>query len=185
MGEEQKSNLSQEASNNSFYTSASALQIRLNVEPVLTQLELDIRGLREMWDDETQALKVVRVSEPLFITKKSSGDYSANDKGIHMYLAFIRSVINTQVVQGNLKEDDYEITLYRIRRRIATDLMINRINWGLEIHNYNYVIDLAMNLMENFMTRLIGNKERESYANTFKTVESSNTVANSKGWFRV
>lgn len=185
MSEEQKLNTNQEASNNAFYTSATALQIRLNVEPLLTQLELDIRGLREVWDDDAQTMKVIRVSEPLFLNRnKDNTVLSANDKGIHMYLAFVRSVINTQVVQGNLKEDDYEITLYRIRRRIATDLMINRINWGLEIQNYNYVIDLAMNLMENFMTRLIGNKERESYANTFKTVESSNTVANSKGWFR-
>lgn len=184
MSEEQKQNINQEASNNAFYTSATALQIRLNVEPILTQLELDIRGLREMWVEETQSTKVIRVSEPLFLNKKGNV-ISANDKGIHMYLAFVRSVVNTQVVQGNLKEDDYEITLYRIRRRISTNLMINRINWGLEIQNYNYVIDLAMNLIENFVTRLIGNKERESYANTFKTVESSNTVANSKGWFRV
>lgn len=182
---EERNNINQESSNNAFYTSATALQIRLNVEPLLQQIELDIRGLREVWNEDKQISEVKRVTEPLFLKYDESGAIVSNDKGIHMYLAFIRSIINTQVVQGNLKEDDYNLTLYRIRRRLATDLMINRINWGLKIQNYNYVIDLAMNIIENFMTRLIGNKERESYANTFKTIENSSTVAQNKGWLRL
>lgn len=193
MSEEQKQNMNQEATNNAYYTSATALQIRLNVEPLMNQLELDIRGLRETWDEDKQEMQIKRVSEPLFVTtkttfnaetKKKETKTESNEKGVHMYMAFVRSVLNTQVVQGNLKEDDYTNMLYRIRRRLAHDLIINRINWGLKTQNYNYVIDLAMNLVELFLSRLIGNKERESYANTFKTVESSNTLASSKGWFK-
>lgn len=173
MGEEQKQNMSQEASNNAFYTSATALQIRLNVEPLIAQLEMDIRGLRESWDEKTQQMKITPVSEPLF----------TKEIGIQNYLSYVRTVINTQVVQGNLDEDSYADFMSSFHEGLASDLMINLHKYGLSTSHYNKVIRMATNLARGFLTRSLNNKERESYANTFKTVESSNTLASNKGWF--
>lgn len=173
MSEEQKQNMSQEASNNAFYTSATALQIRLNVEPLIAQLEMDIRGLRETWDEATEQMKIILVSEPLF--KK--------EIGIQNYLSYVRTVINTQVVQGNLDEDSYADFMSSFHEGLASDLMINLHKYGLSTSHYNKVIRMATNLARGFLTRSLNNKERESYANTFKTVESSNTLASNKGWF--
>lgn len=173
MSEEQKSNLNQEASNNAFYTSATALQIRLNVEPLLAQLEMDIRGLRERWNHDAQEMEVVQVSEPMF----------TKEIGIQNYLSYIRTVINTQVVQGNLDEDSYAEFMESFHEGLASDLIINLHKYGLSTSHYNKVIRMATLIARGFLTRSLGNKERESYANTFKTVESSNTVAQGKGWF--
>lgn len=173
MSEQEKSNMSQEASNNAFYTSATALQIRLNVEPLIAQLELDIRGLRERWNETEQKLEYISVSAPLF----------KNELGVQNYLSYIRTVINTQVVQGNLDEDTYADFMTSFHEGLASDLITNMHDYGLACEHYPKVIRMATNLARGFLTRSIANKERESYANTFKTVESSNTVAGSKGFF--
>ena len=165
--------MSQEATNNAFYTSATALQIRLNVEPLITQLEMDIRGLREKWDEKTEQVQIVAISEPLF----------SKEIGIQNYLAYVRTVINTQVVQGNLDEDSYGDFMSSFHEGLASDLIINLHKYGLTTSHYGKVIRMATNLARGFLTRSLANKERESYANTFKTVESSNTLASSKGWF--
>ena len=173
MSEEQKTNVNQDASSNSFYTSATALQIRLNVEPLLAQLEMDIRGLREKWNPKTEEYDLVQVSDPMF----------SNELGIQNYLSYVRSVINTQVVQGNLDEDSYADFMESFHEGLASDLIINLHKYGLSVSHYNKAIRLATNMARGFLTRPISNKERDSYANTFKTVESSNTVAQNKGWF--
>lgn len=171
MTDKENTNQQSSGSDNSYYTTATALQIRLNVEPLITQLEMDIRGLRQEWDETTQTVKIRQIGEPLF-TKET---------GIQAYLSFIRSIVNTQIVQGNFNEDTYADYLERIRKGLATDLMINRHKYGLPIYHYEGVISLAMNTIEGFLTRPIGDKERQSYANTFKTVESSQTVAGRTG----
>jgi hypothetical protein len=171
MGEQEKGSNQAEMSNNQMYTTATALHIRLDVEPLLRQLEMDIRGIRETWNEEEQKMELIRVSEPLF----------NREVGIQSFMIYIRGVINTQVVQGNLDEDSYSDYMTAIHEGLATDLIINRHKYGLEIYHYQGVIRLAMNTVRGFLTRSLGNKERESYSHTMKHVEQSQTVQGRTG----
>jgi len=175
MSETERSNNSQDISNNQYYTSATALQIRLNVEPLLVKLELDLRGLEESYDEESGKIVLIQTGEKLM-----------NELGIKNFLSFVRSVINVQVVQGNLSEDSYANYLYKIHVSIAKNLIINRHRYDLSLDNYNGLVDRAMLTVIGFLTRPIGDKERNSYANTLKHIESSQTVAQkSNGIFRI
>jgi hypothetical protein len=171
LSEQENAKNQAESSNNQMYTTATALHIRLDVSPLLNQLEMDIRGLKETWNEETQRLELVRISEPLF----------SREVGIQSFMSYIRGVINTQVVQGNLDEDSYSDYMASVHEGLATDLMINRKKYGLEIYHYQGVIRLAMNTVRGFLTRSLGNKERESYAHTMKHVEQSSTVQGRTG----
>lgn len=174
MSEQENTNNRQEVINNQFYTSATALQIRLNVDPLLMKLEMDLRGLEERWDDKTGSVILEESGEPLM-----------NNMGIKNYLSFVRSVINVQVVQGNLDEDTYADYMYDVRLSIAKDLMINRHKYDLDLDNYNGLINKAMLSVRGFLTRPIGNKERDSYSATMKSIESSQTMAKGGGLFKI
>lgn len=173
MGEQERSDLSGEVTSNQFYTSATALQIRLNVEPLIAQLELDIRGLKEHYNNETGQVELVKSGQPLF----------SKEVGIQSYISFVRSVVNTQVVQGNFDEDSYAEYMTILHRNLATDFMVNRRKYGLDKYHYQTAINLALQTIRGYLTRPIGNKERESYSSTMKHVESSNTVAGKTGGF--
>ena len=172
MDEQQKTNNAAEISNNQFYTSATALQIRLNVEQLLLQLEMDIRGMKEKWNAEREEMEYVKVSEPLF----------SEELGIQNYMSYVRSVINVQIVQGNLDEDSYGDYMESFHEGLASDLIINRHNYGLSMYHYPLVIRMAINATRGFLTRLLGDKERQSYANTMKHVETSQTLASGRSF---
>jgi hypothetical protein len=171
MGETEQAKNQAEMSNNQMYTTATALHIRLDVEPLLRQLEMDIRGIRETWNEETQRMELIMISDAKF----------NREAGIQSFMSYMRGVINTQVVQGNLDEDSYADYMAAVHEGLATDLMINRHKYGLEIYHYEGIIRLAMNTVRGFLTRSIGNKERESYAHTMKHVEQSQTVQGKTG----
>lgn len=171
MGEQEKSNNVAEMSNNQMYTSATALHIRLDVAPLLSQLEMDIRGIQERWNEETQKVELIQTGRALF----------NSEFGIQSFMSYIRGVINTQVVQGNLDEDSYADYMTAVHEGLASDLIINRKRYGLDTCHYSGVIRLAMNTVRGFLTRSLGNKERESYAHTMKHVEQNQTVQGRTG----
>lgn len=173
MSEKTNNTADVQVSDNSHYTSISALKLRLDVEPLLAQLEMDVRGLRETWNSETQKIELVKISDALF----------KSEVGVNNYMSFVRSVVNNQVVQGNLDEDSYADYMYSVHERLARDLMINRYKYGLDLSNYGTVISFAMNTIRGFLTRPIGDRERGSYAQTLKQVESNSTVTGRSGGF--
>ena len=174
MNEEKSSNQA-EISNNQYYTSTTALQIRLEVETLLRNLELDVRAEHEIYNSETDSYTREKIKgiEPLF--KK--------EVGIRNYMRFIRSILNTQVVQGNLDEDSYGDAMSAAHKALARELMLNRYEYGLEKHNYGAAVKTAMLTIRLFLTRLLDNEERKSYAATFKHVESSETKTGNRGMF--
>ena len=156
-----------EMSNNQYYTSTTALQIRLEVETLLKNLELDVRAEQEIYDSEKDTFikKKIPGVEPLF--KK--------EIGVRNYMRFVRSLLNTQVVQGNLDEDSYAEVMSAAHKSLAKELMLNRYEYGLSKNNYVPAVKTAVLTIRLFLTRLLNNEERKSYAATFKHVESSET----------
>jgi len=158
-------------SNNSGFNSASALQIRLDPSSIIENVELFLSGKKIVVEQDDAGKIATRHLE--------IGKPKANSRGIQAILNRIQLVINPQAVQGNFSCDSpslstkYEDYIYYIRCDFAETLMINLYEWDVEEEDYDDIIDSIMNLIEPFMTRLIGNKEREGYADTFKTIESN------------
>lgn len=164
-----------EAMNNAGYYATSALSIRLDVTPLVRQIEMYLMGAREvMFDSDgngTPDTKKLEFGEPLVSAQGRQG-----------IMMFVECVFNSQVVQANFpdtkKMDGYTMYakfLRRTRRDLACHLTKNAKAYGIKPNQFSGLIQTLMRFIEAFMTRALYNKERESYANTIKSVENLQT----------
>lgn len=158
----------------SGFDAASALEIRLNTDPIIRRFELDLKGLREEVETEIET----GIQKIVF---KSNGNPLANKMGQQAIMGHINSVINHQNVQGNFKvSDNGQIDLYadfliRTRKGIAADLMINRHIFGIGINNYRGIMAKIMRLVEAIASRTINDGERRTFARS-TTIQENNTA---------
>lgn len=144
----------------------SFMEIRLNPKRVLADIELFLSGKRKIivTDERGQYAEVAQaLGKPL-----------ANMEGINSVLQMISMRINEQVVQGNFDREQYEDNIYWTRRDLAVAIVQNCNLWGISDTKLNMIIDSIMGFLEPFMSRLIDNKERESYAQQFVSREVIN-----------
>lgn len=155
------------------YGQATAITMRLDTRPLLDDIELWLRGSRILVNtDEDNNLKYEKVD---FGTPK------ANDIGVQSILSMVSSVFNSQFVQGNWKEDRYEDFIFEFHDSLLWNTWINLYDWGVAEDDYEVVVDHIMHCMIGFASRLIGNKERESYAPTMRSVETMHTKESGGG----
>ena len=162
-------------SSNDNYTNVSALMIRLDTRPILDDFELFLRGKRQIVhknSDGSYKIESINV-----------GKRKANDLGIQALVNRVCLILNTAIVQGNYKLEKYNFEISQIRQSIATTLMVNLYKWGIEEDDYQEIIDSIMTAIKAFLSRLIENKERDSYDKTLRTFESSSINDNSKSNF--
>lgn len=161
--------------NNAGYAFAGAIQIRLDTKSLVDEFDMYIRGVQT---------RMVQDADGRIINKTIwKGKPILNEIGYQSVMQWINAVINNQSVQGNfIDEEQYQNFLCRSRMDLATDLMINRERYGLDVKDYGGLISKLMRMVEVFMTRPIFNKERDSYANTIKSVESLQTNKTSGGF---
>lgn len=148
---------------------SSALQLRLDATAVLENIELFLRGAKiSATQDESGKIKVQTI--PI-------GRPRANSIGIQSILNSVGIIVNNQVVQGNFFIDQnghsfqYEEYIIRCHTNMAVNIMNNLPNWEISEDDYDIIIDSIMDIVEPFMTRLIDNKERESYDQSIRHVE--------------
>lgn len=158
--------------NNEGFANASSLQIRLDTDPMLNRIDFMLRGYREKLE--------IKDGNPV-MTFVNDGEALANDIGTQYILGWLRMVVNPQVVQGNFDDERYTDFLCRHRKAIATNIMLNINRFSIKEENYGSIIDMIMSNLEAFMSRLIDNKERDSYSSTIRSVESTNSSLTEKG----
>lgn len=164
---------------NTDYVTPSIIEIRLDTEKVINQIETYLKGTQIISDLDEEGNKIYK--EVIMAPPK------ANKKGVYDIMGFIKSKVNAQVVQGffpadmkghsemyNMYMDDVHESLYHM-------ILENVEQWDIKEDDLSGIIDTVLHLIRPFMTRLIGDKERGSYAQTFKTTES-NTVQESGGF---
>ena len=171
MNEEQSQSLS---SHNMAYMTPSALQMRLETNENLEKIEVFLSGQKiyTFQDEETGDIK---------IKKKQIGRRLMNDEGVSHIVNYVSSVINPQVVQGNYSEEWYRQQLELTHKRLAFMITVNRPYWDLDPNARYSVIGFIMEFVKPYLSRLIDNKERESYAATIRSVESS-TMQTNESW---
>lgn len=151
-------------SNNQSYVSATALQIRLDTAELLQRIRQFLTGETEIISEQDG--KIIRTTLPI-------GDKKANDNGIQSIVNRINLILNPSYVQGNFDVEQYGREVAQIRRSLRDALMINLHNWDIKEEDYEDIIDGIMTMLKGFISRLINNKERESYETTLRHVESN------------
>jgi hypothetical protein len=151
--------------NNQAYNQPNILQLRLDTSEILENFKIFLSG---------DVLVPERAEDggTVYI-RKSIGKPICNQKGVQQLINYISGLINPSVVQGNYTFEQYENHLNRIHKTITRQLLVNYHDWNMQYADLELVNDVVLNIMETFLSRLIDNKERDSYATTLKSNETS------------
>ena len=165
-------NTTQYMSTNQAFNSPNIIQFRLDTTEMIQNIQRFLSG--EIY---------VPVPKPDGSTKWEKqvvGENLANKKGVQHIINYLSGIINPSVVQGNYTDDQYSDHVSRIHKSITRQLLVNYHDWGMQYQDLEMINDVIMNVVETFLSRLIDNKERESYATTMKTTESSRVQEKSR-----
>lgn len=154
----------------------SVLQIRLNADYVVNNFKTFLTGKIQIVDVDEEGNAVMK--------EKQIAQPKANNEGIQFLLSYAQTIINSQVVQGNFTDQQYENYIAEIHDGLIVNLMNNLNRWEVDEDNYETIIDEFLNLVQPFISRLIKNKERESYSASIRTVESNNVAQQRTGMFK-
>jgi len=147
------------------YLDASVIQIRLETSELIENIKSYLSGYVTVYirgDDGDVKMKQDKIAKP-----------KANNEGVHSVLSFVTAVINAQVVQGNFTEDQYNTYIAEFNTDLLRNIMNNLYLWNIDEDEVLPIINHIMSLVQPFISRLIDNKERESYAQSLKVVESN------------
>jgi hypothetical protein len=171
--------------NNQGFQQASALQIRLDTSSILVQIESYLKGERSILIDTDG-------NGTLDTQTVWKGEALMNSKGIQSTMMYLQLIFNPQVVAGNFSDTkgktgymQYAEYLCRARMDLADYLMKNMKSFDIKDENYAGIISSIMRTLEAFMTRLLYNEERKSYAATMRTVENYQSNPKNKGGLNI
>lgn len=161
-------------SSNIGYVDGSILKLRLDTEKLLETIELFLRGEKVVSTTENNVpvVKVVEYGEPML-----------NAEGVQAIMSYLSLVFAPHSVQGNFSDMDYRNFIKELDDNLSCNVMENLDNWAVDICRYNHLLDGILATAQMFVSRLIGNKERESYNATLKSVENTVQQQKSKGLF--
>jgi len=157
---------------NKAMNSYNLLQLRLDTSDLLNQAKMFMNAELEIVSQDAESGDYKR-------DIISIGDPKANRAGVASILNWLQMIINPQVVQGNFPVDRsghsemYDAFIYECQMDLLELLMINIYTYEIEDEEVSGIIDGMMKLIIPFMTRPIGNKERESYGETFKEINNT------------
>lgn len=161
---------------NSPYTTESALNMRLNTAEPLQRIQEFLEGKQRLnfqKEDGTWEVKDIPCGEP-----------KANNLGVQGLLSRLTALFNASVVQGNYKDYMYFDHICQMRKELTDEIVINCNKWNVDESDLSGVVDMIMGTLKCFLSRLIDNKERESYTNTIRTVEQSSLQGQSPQLFK-
>lgn len=151
-------------SENTGYLNDSFTMMRIDARQIIAELEGYYRGKRlTHWRQSNDQYEPVyeKLGEPLM-----------NTQGIQYMMSVLTSLFNPQTVQGNMTDIDIANYLANVHLDLATNLMDKAGDFNISDSDYNTIIDHTMWTAEMFFSRTKDNLERESYAQTHKSVET-------------
>lgn len=138
------------------FTTESALRVRLDTLPLKFQIRNFLEGKEE---------KLERVKGRLEPVIRQTSNRMMNDKGIQRIMSYIESKINSQVVQGNTDDEQYQLFMYRTRRDLNRHLFKEMWEYEIREDDYPFICDMLSDMIELFVSRTVKDKERLSYYN--------------------
>ena len=156
------------ALSNEGYTTASVISLRLDTKSLLEEIEAHLKGSRIIGYRENNG-----VIEPV---NSNVGEPKLNAIGVQSLMSWLNPLISPHTVQGNYKTiDDLNEYLSRLEIDLFCYLMVNLERFEINEYEIDGITDMIINTCEPFFTRLIENKERESYGQTMVHRESRST----------
>ena len=160
----------------------NALLIRLDTEDLISKIKEFLTGqILHVYQDETG-----RIVESV----KNIGEPKANAVGVQTILNRVSTIVNPSTVQGNFSSDNagyseqYTDYIMRFDLSLLDQIVDNCYEWQIQDENILGIRDFICFLVDAFLTRLIDNKERESYGESLRTVEQT-TNTQKGGSFRL
>lgn len=144
-------------SSNEQYIQPNILQLRLDTQQLLNEIHVFLSGKRLQYAEKEGGI------EPIYINE---GKARTNEEGAQAIIGWLQTQMNSAVVQGNWREEQFQYFLKRSRIELAEILLINGPKWKIRRDERQVIISGIMNALEGFMSRLINNKERESYTHS-------------------
>ena len=145
-------------------TNQNLIKIRLDTADLLMQIQNFLEGKRLMYES-TQDRGLIMRNIP-------SGVPKMNQLGIQSIMAYLTCVVSTASVQGNFSKDFFFVFIKKQHRILAFNLVNNSKKWAIEDNEIHLIVATLMGVIVPYMTRLIENKERESYVPTFNSKET-------------
>jgi hypothetical protein len=167
---DQEQSDSQQSFSNGESPSSGVIHLRLDTSGMLDQIEAFLRGTRLMGYQQGKDGSL----KPLYM---ANGRAKLNDEGVQSVMSWLTLHLSPHTVQGNFKEDRYDEYIMEFEFDFRQMLMTNLHHWEVKIEDYNTITDGIMLTVQPFFSRLIDNKERESYNQTVKSQET-HTVNN-------
>lgn len=163
-------------SSNEQFVQPNVLQLRLDTQSLLDDIHVFLRGKRLVYYNTEEGPKPTYVDE---------GEPRMNDEGAQAIVGWLSTQMNSAVVQGNWREERFMYFCERTRKELAKMLLENGPRWKIKDSELKVIISSIMNALEGFMSRLIENKERESYANSLASTgrELVNPNESKRRWF--
>jgi len=151
------------SSNQNYVMDGGFMKMRLDTRPLIE----DIRNFLS-----SQEVVLVQDKEGNFMEQVNQiGLPLANAEGIMRLCNIVKMRINHHVVQGNMKEDHYWDIISRARKEITETVVKKCYDWEIHDSDLSMIIDEISALVESFMTRLIGDKERQSFSQQLQARE--------------
>lgn len=173
---EEKENVSGSQISNEGYTNAGVISLRLDTNPLLEAIEANLKGNKIIGYREENG-----IFEPVTAT---TGRPKMNNLGVQSVMTWLTPILSPHTVQGNYKTvDDLNEYLIRLEIDLFCYLMINIHEFNISEYEIDGITDMIINTCEPFFTRLIENKERESYGQSIVSRESR-SLENNGGAFK-
>jgi len=131
------------------------LQFRLDTSNLIKQVKITLSGKLQ---------HVYAAGDKIVSTDEEISDPLVNRQGFAAIVNYVTTNINNQVVQGNISEEYHANFCANLREDFSFMCTINLYEWGIDEQYFDYIVDTVINTIKLFLTRLINNKERESYA---------------------
>jgi hypothetical protein len=170
---EQEQSDRQESYSNGESPITGVIHLRLDTSNMLDQIEAFLRGTRLMGYRQESSGEM----KPLYL---SNGRPKLNDEGVQSIMSWLTLQLSPHTVQGNFSDDRFDEYICEFEIDLRQMLMTNLYHWNVRIEDYNTVTDGIMLTVQPFFSRLIDNKERESYNQTVRSQETHTVNAGQK-----
>lgn len=142
---------------NEAYTQPNVLELRLDTNDLLEKIKAFLKGGRITYvkNNETGQVEAQFVKE---------GEALCNDLGVQSISSWVSMLINPSTVQGNWKEDRFNLFLERTQKNLAKNILINSPRYEIDRQDRAFIIKGIMGMLEMFGSRLLDNEERQSYS---------------------
>ncbi len=145
---------------------ASVLRERFDTQPTIQRLERALRGC-------VTHRFINKTSGEIETQKEVFSKPVCSDEGFERMVAQFGMILNAQGLTSYFKrEEQYNRYISDVWKSFAEIVMENRIKWGIDITDYDYVMDSIMYCIRLELTQAIEGKAMDSITKTSRLVEN-------------